>query len=133
MPRTLFLAVALMHDPAGRVLFVRKNPFKHYMLAGGKIEDQEDAISALTRELYEELCVSVPAYLPQLIGTYSAPAANEKGYVVQAQLFKLFWPYPVQVGAEIAEAHWFHPGQSQDINLAPLARNVVQSGLLHCF
>lgn len=133
MHRRLYLAVALIQNSDGKFIFVRKNPFKHYMLAGGKIEGREDAISALTRELYEELSISVPAYLPQLIGTYHAPAANEKGYTLQAQLFKLRWPYDIKVGAEITEAHWFDPHQLVDLNLAPLARKVVQSGLLHRF
>jgi len=133
MPLILHLAVALLHNDAGEVLLVRKDYSKHYMLAGGKIETHESPIAALTRELYEELSISVPAYLPHFVGQFSAPAVNEKGYTVQAHLYTLYWPGPIQVGAEIKQAHWFSPDETKELRLAPLARRVVHANFIHTY
>ncbi len=48
------------HD-AGRLLLVRKRNTLAFMLPGGKAEPGEDPIAALTRELNEELNLSLPA------------------------------------------------------------------------
>lgn len=133
MPQILHLAVALLHNDAKQVLLVRKERAQHYMLAGGKIEAFESPIAALTRELYEELSISVPAYLPHYVGQFSAPAANEKGYTVQASLYTLYWPGPIQIGAEIKQAHWFSPAHTQSLLLAPLAQRVINAHFIQFF
>lgn len=125
MPQILHLAVALLFNEAKQTLLVRKEKAHHYMLAGGKIEAQESPWNALARELYEELTISIPAYLAHYQGRYSAPAAHEKGYVVNAHLYTLYWPGPIQVGAEITEAHWVTPVEAKKLLLAPLARQVM--------
>jgi|SRR5690625_2441180 len=131
MPRNIHLAVAIIFNSKKEILFVRKDSTKHYMLAGGKIEPGESNIIALARELYEELSISIPAFLPHFVGEFSAPAVNEIGYTVQAQLFSLYWPYPIKVGAEITQAHWFKKSQLEGIHLAPLANRIVQSKVIH--
>lgn len=133
MPQTLHLAVALLHNDAQEILLVRKDHSKHYMLAGGKVEAQESPFVALTRELHEELNILVPAYLPHFVGQFTAPAANEKGYTVHAHLYTLYWTGPIQVGAEIKQAHWFSPDNAQELHLAPLARRVIRAGFIHQF
>src|SRR5690625_7318063 len=119
IPLILNLAVALLYNDAGEVLLVRKDHSKHYMLAGGKIESLESPIAALTRELYEELSVSVPAYLPHLVGQFLAPASNEKGYTVQAHLYTLYLSCPIKLGDEIKLSHWFYPDEFMTLCLAP--------------
>lgn len=133
MSRILHLAVALLYNDAKEILLVRKDHSAHYMLAGGKIEPDENYLSALTRELDEELNILAPVYLPRFAGQFEAPAAHEKGYTVQAMLFTLYWPYPIQVGAEITQAHWFHPDDTANLRLAPLAKRVVGAGLIHIY
>ncbi|NMY18444.1 NUDIX domain-containing protein [Pseudomonas sp. WS 5019] len=55
MPTTLHIAAACLFDARGRLLLVRKRNTRCFMLAGGKREADEDALSALERELLEEL------------------------------------------------------------------------------
>jgi len=52
---TIRIAAALIDDDAGRLLLVRKAGTKWFMQAGGKIEDGETPVSALRRELREEI------------------------------------------------------------------------------
>jgi 8-oxo-dGTP diphosphatase len=54
-PHTIRIAAALIDDDAGRLLLVRKARTEWFMQAGGKIEEGESAISALRRELHEEI------------------------------------------------------------------------------
>jgi len=119
------LAAAVVSNGQGSYLFVRKRQSAYYMLAGGKIEAQEDSFTALVRELQEELHIAVPTYLPQWVGQFTAPAANEKGYQVRADIFKLYWPYPIQADAEIEQAVWLSPSELAHTRLAPLARHVL--------
>src|SRR5690625_7171910 len=105
------------------------------MLTGYKVEANESHFVALTRELHEELNNLVPAYLPNFVGQFTAPAANEKGYTVHAHLYTLYWTGAIQVGAEIKQAHWFSPDNAQELHLAPLARRVIRAGFIlqFCF
>ncbi len=55
MKTTLHIAAACLFDEQGRLLLVRKRNTRFFMLPGGKREADEDALSALERELLEEL------------------------------------------------------------------------------
>ena len=55
MNNTLQIAAACLFDERGRLLLVRKRNTRFFMLPGGKREADEDALSALERELFEEL------------------------------------------------------------------------------
>src|SRR5215813_7548403 len=84
---TIKIVAALIHDETGRVLLVRKRGTRAFMQPGGKRDAGEDDISALSREIAEELgCGVVPASIRPL-GEFSAAAANEPGFRVQASLY----------------------------------------------
>ena len=59
------VAVGILIDDAGRVLVTRRTPDAHqgglWEFPGGKVEADETLLEALTRELREELGVSVEA------------------------------------------------------------------------
>ena len=59
------VAVGILIDDAGRVLVTRRAPDAHqgglWEFPGGKVESDETLLEALTRELREELGVSVEA------------------------------------------------------------------------
>ncbi|CDG39063.1 MULTISPECIES: NUDIX hydrolase [Asaia] len=119
------IAAALLHDGAGRLLLVRKRGTQAFMQPGGKIEPGETPLAALLREIDEELGIQPEARSCHFIRQIEAPAANEPGHVVRANLFALPWSGPIIIAAEIEEACWVTPEEAQGLILAPLTREYV--------
>lgn len=118
------IAAALIDDGEGRMLLVRKTGTTAYMQAGGKIEPGEAPIEALRRELAEEIGL-VPAQEPRALGRFEAPAANEPGRIVEAELFHLTAAHQPAAAAEIAEAKWVPILEAAALPLAPMTRTHV--------
>ncbi|MDD3444137.1 MAG: NUDIX domain-containing protein [Zavarzinia sp.] len=119
------IAVALARNTDGQVLLVRKRGTMAFMQPGGKIESGEDARMALSRELAEELALTVPAEQFHYLGSASAPAANEPGVTVEAEIYSLTLDRDVFVQAEIEEMAWVDPANPLAMPLAPLTRDHV--------
>lgn len=118
----IHVVAALITDPAGRMLTVRKQGTTMFMNPGGKPEAGETAVQALRRELAEEIGLDVAERDLVSIGSFEAPAANEPGHAVHAEVFRLRLADPShEVGAEIAESRWVDKHDPGDIPLAPLA------------
>ena len=103
VPPTIRIAAALLVD-GGRLLLVRKRGTTAFMQPGGKIDPGEDSIDALRRELHEELGLVVLRSAPVPLGKFSAPAANEPGHTVEAEIFIVETAETMQPAAEIEEA-----------------------------
>lgn len=119
------IAAAVVTDDAKRLLLVRKRDTEFFMQPGGKIESREAPVSALCRELYEELGVNVDPNQCVSRGVYRAPAANEIGHEVEAHLFDVVLKGTVDARAEIAEARWVTQEEARTLTLAPLTRDYV--------
>lgn len=124
-PFIIHIAAALLIGPDGRTLLVRKRGTQAFMQPGGKIEAHEQPVQALARELEEELGLQIDPTQVRYLGPFSAPAANEPGYVVQAQVFLLTIDTPVFPAAEIEEVCWIDPAGNSDLLLAPLTGEVI--------
>ena len=122
---TIKVVVAVIRDHAGRVLLVRKRGTKAFMQPGGKLDAGEDDITALSREISEELgCALDPeSVLP--LGAFDAVAANEPGFRVKANLYRVDVTGEILPSREIDEAIWVDPAWPPDIHLAPLTRDHV--------
>jgi 8-oxo-dGTP pyrophosphatase MutT (NUDIX family) len=124
-PRTLRIAAALLLNPEGQTLLVRKRDTTAFMQPGGKIEAHELPVHALARELEEELGLVIDPAQASFLGQFSAPAANEPGFVVQAEIFQLTIDAEVSPAAEIDEVIWIDPATDGDVVLAPLTRDLI--------
>jgi 8-oxo-dGTP pyrophosphatase MutT (NUDIX family) len=125
MPNTIRIAAALLIDPRGRTLLVRKRGTHAFMQPGGKIDAGESPVQALVRELHEELGLNIDPTTAVHLGQFSAPAANEPGFDVQAELFRVDTCDTVAPAAEIEEVVWIEPGQPPAMQLAPLTRDLI--------
>lgn len=118
---------AVIRDPAGCVLTVRKRGTAHFMLPGGKREPGEDDLAALGRELREELGVRLVA--AELLGRFEAPAANEPGATVRSSAYCVQIVGEIEVAAEIEEYLWLDPSALPGVPLAPLLAGQVLPAL----
>jgi 8-oxo-dGTP diphosphatase len=107
--RIIRIAAALLVRPDGKTLLVRKRATTAFMQPGGKIEAHELPVHALARELEEELGLLIDPAQAEFLGQFSAPAANEPGYIVQADIFQLTIAGEVAPAAEIEEVIWVDP------------------------
>lgn len=125
MSKIIHIAAALLLDAQGRTLLVRKRGTTAFMQPGGKIEAHERPVEALARELFEELGLAIDAPQAEYLGQFSAPAANEPGFEVRAELFRVHSAAAVQPAAEIEEACWVDIDQVGHLELAPLTRDLI--------
>ena len=120
--KQIHVVAALITDPDGRTLVVRKRGTEMFMNPGGKPEAGESLVDALRRELAEEIGLDVAADDLAAMGTFDTLAANEPGHGLRADVFRLRLASPEhRVGAEIDESRWIHPSAPGDLALAPLA------------
>ena len=124
-PKIIRIVAAVIKDNTGRVLLVRKKGTRPFMQPGGKVRDTESHLETLGRELTEELRSSARPDSQLFLGTFTAPAANEEGYLVEAALYQVELDGPVRPAAEIEEIIWLHPADPGSVELAPLTRDIV--------
>lgn len=125
MTGTIRIVAAVVIDTDGRILLVRKAGTTAFMLPGGKPGHGEAPLAALERELAEELGCGIAPGSATPLGPGTAPAANEPGFRVEADLYRVALDGTPAPGAEIAELRWLDPAAPGDLPLAPLARDVV--------
>jgi 8-oxo-dGTP diphosphatase len=109
---------AVIRDPTGKLLTVRKRRTQRFMLPGGKREPGEDDLAALARELREELGVTLVSARP--LGRFEALAANEPDTVVRSSAYVVEITGDVSIQAEIEELLWIDPAAPPGVPIAPL-------------
>jgi len=128
MSRVLDIVTAVIRDADGRMLLVRKRGTTTFMKPGGKRDRGEDDLTTLARELEEELgCRLVQA---ELLGRFTAPAANEAGFTVQSATYLTSVEGDIAALAEIEELAWIDPAAPGALRLAPLLTDAVLPALL---
>lgn len=121
--RRIHVSAAVIVDDVGRLLLVRKAGTTAFMQPGGKPDPGENGAETLSRELAEELGLRVDPGELRGLGTFTAAAANEPGFLVVAEVFAadIGDQRPV-IGAEIVELRWVTRADADLLEIAPLAR-----------
>lgn len=128
----IVVSAVVLQDSEGRVLTCRKAGTELFQFPGGKWEPGEDARAAAVRETHEELGTELDPDALDLVGVFTAPAANEAGFTVTAHVFSApLGEHTPAPAAEIAELRYFsldaaaHTDSAEYAVLAPLLRDVV--------
>ena len=132
MADLIIVSAVCVFSQNGRLLTVRKRGTDRFMHPGGKPEPGESAAQAASRELREEVGIEVAAGELDLMGVWTARAANEAGTDIEATVFRApgtHDPSEVHPAAEIAELRWIDPGADADDDLAPLLTDYVLPAL----
>ena len=116
------IVAAVATNGRGETLLVRKRGTIAFMLPGGKLHGGEAALDALEREVGEELGCGLDRSTCRTLGTYRAPAANEPGFTVEAELFAATFVGDPRVSGEIDKLLWIDPDGELPHPLAQLAR-----------
>ena len=89
------------------------------------LKAEKEALSARVVKLEEELALKIDPSCAIYLGHFSAPAANEPGFEVLAELFLIQTEQTVTPAAEIEEVQWIDPANDGGLMLAPLTRDVI--------
>ena len=124
-PSTIKIIAGLISDAHGRVLLVRKRGTEFFMQPGGKIDDDELPMQTLTREIREELGCDIVPGSEKYLGRFLSVAANEPGYKLDAELYKIKIDGPARPMLEIEELVWIPPNNPAQLKLAPFTSECV--------
>ncbi|MET3651552.1 NUDIX hydrolase [Dyella japonica] len=120
------IVAAVIRDVQGRVLMVRKRGATVWQQPGGKRDaDDLNDLHTIARELHEELGCTMHEKGARWIGRFSAPAANEPGHVVEAEVYEVKADGPFEAQAEIEGVCWIDPAALGDMPIARLSREFI--------
>lgn len=124
MTREIHVAAAVIARPDGQVLLVRKRGSSVFMQPGGKIEPGEPVLTALARELEEEIGFAAASEAATYLGRFEAAAANEADATVIAETYVVRTGQALAAQAEIEELRWVAPVDATE-DMAPLTRDHI--------
>jgi 8-oxo-dGTP diphosphatase len=121
----IIVSAVCVYNQEGHLLTVRKRGTDKFMHPGGKPESGETAAEAASRELQEEVGITVAPEDLQPLGVWLAVAANEAATNIEATVFTAPGTWEAHPSAEIAEIRWLDVNAPLPADLAPLLTDQV--------
>lgn len=130
MPREI-LKIGLAVIDGERLLLVRKRNSEFYILPGGKPEQGESDVEALSREIDEELGCAIASDRLCFLGTFSDEVAGVPDARVTIRLYAGALIGNPSPRSEIETLVWWTRTDYQEQALAPSLRNAILPFLCH--
>lgn len=121
-PKHIVAVGGLVRDTEGRVLMIR-SPRRDWEFPGGQVEEGEDLVTALQREVFEETGVTVS--VGKLAGVYS----NVKSHIVMFDFLCEFVSGELQTSAESLAVEWVEAGEALSRIIRPVIRDRMRDML----
>ncbi|KPH82735.1 NUDIX hydrolase [Bosea vaviloviae] len=123
MPHIIKIGLAVLDEH--RVLLVRKRGSDLYILPGGKPEGNEDDLTALRREIDEELGCRLSEAGLEYLGEFTDRVAGTATTTVTVRLYVGLLSGPPRPMSEIEELQWFSPSDRVTNRVAPSLENQI--------
>ncbi len=111
-----------------QLLVSREKNTSKFLLPGGRPEKGEDLEKALSREIKEELNVTIRQGSVRFYGTFEDIAANEPDTIIQISLSLGEIEGVPEPSSEIEEIAWI--GSNHNLELAPSIKNKILPALI---
>lgn len=115
-PKHIVAVAGLVRDADGRVLMIR-SPRGDWEFPGGQVEEGEDLVAALQREVREETGITVT--VGKLAGVYS----NVKSHIVMFDFLCELVSGELRTSAESLAVEWVEAGEALDRIIRPVIRD----------
>lgn len=121
-PKHIVAVAGLVRDSDGRVLMIH-SPRRDWEFPGGQVEEGEDLITALQREVSEETGITVT--VGKLAGVYS----NVKSHIVMFDFLCEFVSGELQASAESLAVEWVEADEALPRIIRPVIRDRMRDML----
>ena len=119
----------LMFAAACLVMVLTPGPNMIYLISRSICQGRKAGVTSLLGVVagffVHMLALTIDPARATYLGRFCAPAVNEPGFEVQAELFLLHIDAVVAPAAEIEEVQWIDPCGDGGLTLAPLTRDVI--------
>lgn len=121
-PKHIVAVAGLVRDPEGRVVMIR-SPRGDWEFPGGQVEEGEDLVIALQREISEETGLTVT--VGKLVGVYS----NIKSHIVMFDFLCEFVFGELQPSEESLAVEWVKESEALERIIRPVIRDRMRDML----
>ena len=121
-PKHIVAVAGLVRDAEGRVLMIR-SPRGDWEFPGGQVEEGEDLVTALQREVSEETGITVA--VGKLAGVYS----NTKSHIVMFDFLCEYVSGDLQTSAESLAVEWVEASDALKRIIRPVIRDRMRDML----